>query len=103
MNGIGTSTRSVHNGKETLVHVSRLFYYSTLASLCTVGLSSVAEASVGPEQASAGGCVFSVCHAGGRGLYRAGTVPGLHPGDAGLRIQQVPGKYITSFCQVLTQ
>lgn len=55
-------------------------------------LCSAAEASVGSQQASAGGCVLSVCNAGRGGLHRTCAILGLHPRDPGLRFQQVPGQ-----------
>ena len=33
-----------------------------------------------------------LCHSGGGGLYRAGALPGVHPGHAGVRFQQVPAQ-----------
>lgn len=55
-------------------------------------LCSAAEASVGSQQASAGGCVLSVCHAGRGGLHGTCAVLGLHPRDPSLCFQQVPGQ-----------
>lgn len=31
-------------------------------------------------------------HTGGGGVHRAGAVPGLHPADPGVRLQQVPAQ-----------
>ena len=49
----------------------------------------VVEEDLGQQQEGAGGGLQRLRHLGGGSVHGAGALPGLHPGDSGLRVQQI--------------